>query len=208
MAVGSIANKVLGLADEFMEGAVRGIGEAGSIKASVNRVKSNMTKGQVKALKKFGSSADDAAKAVSKSQTIMKNTRQNAVNMIKMSGDDSLSAQRILNMKNSMPLNPARKNHLRGFGKADRISGVQNPTIMNKVGDAVAGGFKDTYTGLKSGKGLGQALSDAYMDGDKLRTGRAVGTFVGASAAARIATGGGLYKDRNGSTNIIGLPFI
>ena len=208
MAVGKLAKSVMGLADEFMEGAAKGIGDAGTIKASVNKMKSNMTKGQVQRLSKALNKTDDAAKAVSKSQAYMKNTRNAVVNTIKQTANNSPEAQRVLKMKNAMPLNPARKANLVGFGKTDRIAGIQNATLMNRVGDAVGGGFKDTYTGLKSGRGLARSLSDAYMDGDKLRGGRAIGTFMAASAAGRIATGGGLYKDRNGSTNIIGVPFI
>lgn len=206
MAVGKLAKSVMGLADEFMEGAAKGIGDAGTIKASVNKMKSNMTKGQIKKLKAFGNSAGDAAKAVSRSQAYTKSTKTAAANAFKQAGKDDL-AKKVSNMK-GMPITKAQKSGLTGFGKADRVAGIQNATLMNKVGDAVAGGFKDTYTGLKSGRGLSRSLSDAYMDGDKLRGGRVVGSFMAASAGARIATGGGLYKDRNGSTNIIGVPFI
>jgi hypothetical protein len=53
MAIVDIAKKMLGFADEFMEGASKGIGDAGSIKASVNKISSNkfssnMTKAQKK----------------------------------------------------------------------------------------------------------------------------------------------------------------
>ena len=34
------------------------------------------------------------------------------------------------------------------------------------------------------------------------------GSVVAASAAGRVATGGGLYRDKDGNTNIIGVPFI
>lgn len=42
----------------------------------------------------------------------------------------------------------------------------------------------------------------------KLNYGKIAGAYIGASAGARIATGGGLYKDRNGNTNLMGLPII
>ena len=32
--------------------------------------------------------------------------------------------------------------------------------------------------------------------------------YMAASAAARVATGGGLYKDNQGNTNVVGIPFI
>ena len=149
MAVGTIAKKMLGYADEFMEGAAKGIGDAGAVKMSVNKVASNMTKKQLKYAKK-----------------------------------GKIIAQ------------------------ATKTKGIQNPTMVNKVGDAVWGGVRDTKAAIKGGQSVSQALTTGYMNGDKLNMGRAAGTFVAASTGARIATGGGLYKDRNGSTNIIGLPFI
>ena len=45
-----------------------------------------------------------------------------------------------------------------------------------------------------------------------LRIGRAAGAamvgYTGLSTAGRIVTGGGLYKDAEGNTDIIGIPFI
>lgn len=38
--------------------------------------------------------------------------------------------------------------------------------------------------------------------------GTAVGGYVGASSAYRLVSGGGLYKDADGNTNIIGIPGI
>lgn len=37
---------------------------------------------------------------------------------------------------------------------------------------------------------------------------RVAGAFVGASALGRLASGGGIYKDADGNTDIIGIPFI
>jgi hypothetical protein len=34
------------------------------------------------------------------------------------------------------------------------------------------------------------------------------GSYMGVSAAGRIATGGGLYKDKDGNTDVIGVPLI
>lgn len=204
---GSIAKKMLGFADEIAEGFSKGIGDAGTIKASVNKISSNMTPKQAKFLKNFGkNNVGDAAKAVSRSQAYTKNTKQAAANAFKQAGKDDL-AKNVMNMK-GMPITQAQKSARVNGVKIDRVAGIKDPTFGNKLGDAFGGGIKDTYTGVKAGQSFSQALSGAYMNGDKLRMDRVAGTFVGASAAARIATGGGLYKDRNGSTNIIGLPFI
>ena len=37
---------------------------------------------------------------------------------------------------------------------------------------------------------------------------RVAAGFVGASAFGRLASGGGIYKDADGNTDIIGIPFI
>jgi hypothetical protein len=204
---GSIARKMLGFADEIAEGFSKGIGDAGTIKASVNKISSNMTPKQAKFLKNFGkNNAGDAAKAVSRSQAYAKNTKQAAANAFKQMGRDDL-AKNVTNLK-GMPITQAQKSARLNGVKVDRVAGIKDPTFGNRLGDAFGGGVKDTYTGIKAGQSFSQALSGAYMNGDKLRMDRVAGTFVGASAAARLATGGGLYKDRNGSTNIIGLPFI
>lgn len=188
MAIGGIAKKMLGFADEVAEGFSKGIGDAGTIRASVNKMSTNMTPRQKKALKVFGNSKSNAGNAIAKSQQVINQTST---------------------IKNTVVRPQAGYgNNLVGFGNVKRVSGIQKPTIGNRIGDAVGGGIKDTYTSLKSGRTLDRALSDGFMNGDKLRMDRVAGTFVGASAAARLATGGGLYKDRNGSTNIIGLPFI
>ena len=38
--------------------------------------------------------------------------------------------------------------------------------------------------------------------------GAVAGSYMGVSAAGRIATGGGIYKDSDGNTDLIGVPFI
>ena len=206
MAIGSFAKSMLGFADEFMEGAAKGIGDSGVIKASVNRMKSNMTKKQAKILKNLGSTAGDSAKAVSKSQAYFKNTKNAAVNTLNSMGQNKMANQ-VANMK-GMRMGNAKKSLNKAIGPANRVAGISDPTFANRLGDAMVGGIKDTVTGVKSGRGIANSLGDAFKDGDKLRMDRVAGTFVAASAAGRIATGGGLYKDRNGSTNIIGIPFI
>lgn len=34
------------------------------------------------------------------------------------------------------------------------------------------------------------------------------GSYLGVAAAGRIVSGGGIYKDRNGNSNLIGVPFV
>lgn len=82
--------------------------------------------------------------------------------------------------------------------------------LINGIKDDIFGGLTETYqNGIKGDKGLWDSFVGAHTKDDgSIRLGRAAGTFMAASAAARVATGGGLYKDRYGNPNIIGVPFI
>lgn len=223
MAVGNIAKKMLGYADEFIEGATKGVGDGRVIKNSVNRVKSNMTKAQKKALSSFGDKANIASAAANNAKRGQKFVAGNSKKLGEMANiyaqqGDNASAQlaKQLGKKNGITSSPTlgtdlsnRRNLGKVFGAKDRASGITNPTIANKAGDFFAGGIRDTVQGVKSGQSISQSITNAYTDSSgKLRYDRVAGSFMTASAAARIATGGGLYKDRNGSTNVIGLPFI
>ena len=42
----------------------------------------------------------------------------------------------------------------------------------------------------------------------KLNYGKIAGSYIGASAAMRVASGGGVTKDGNGNANLIGIPFV
>jgi hypothetical protein len=75
--------------------------------------------------------------------------------------------------------------------------------------DFFVGGISDTYKGIQDGQGFFEALNNAHRNADgSFNYMRAAGTFMTASAGARIASGGGLYKDRYGNPNLIGVPFI
>lgn len=75
-----------------------------------------------------------------------------------------------------------------------------------------------TYRVLKNNEGVKEAAIKTFAkngekvlaNGEKMQLnyGKIAGSYIGVSAAARIATGGGLYKDKNGNGNLIGVPFI
>lgn len=84
---------------------------------------------------------------------------------------------------------------------------------INSLNDFVAGtadsGFRGFANAYKKDPNIGKALSSAYKNNDgTLKAGAIAGSYIGASAGARIVSGGGLTKDRNGNTNIIGVPFV
>ena len=71
------------------------------------------------------------------------------------------------------------------------------------------GGIGDTYKGVRDGGNFWDALESAHTNDDgSLRWGRVAGTYAAAAVGARVISGGGLYKDRYGNSNIPGVPFI
>ena len=53
-----------------------------------------------------------------------------------------------------------------------------------------------------------QEIVDTFKQNGKWDVGRIAGAGFVAGAGMRVATGGGLYRDNNGSQDIIGIPFI
>jgi hypothetical protein len=76
--------------------------------------------------------------------------------------------------------------------------------------DTLFGGAIDSYNNMKNtDMGIFESINAAHRNEDgSLNIRRAAGSFVAASAAARVASGGGAYKDRYGNPNLIGVPFI
>lgn len=79
----------------------------------------------------------------------------------------------------------------------------------NQAKDFFFGGTIDSYNNYQSGMGIMESIAKAHQNEDgSVNMMKAAGTFMTASAAARVASGGGLYKDRYGNPNLIGVPFI
>lgn len=57
--------------------------------------------------------------------------------------------------------------------------------------------------GVKETDDAGKVTGRHYYDARKV-----FGGFIGASAGARLLSGGGIYKDRDGNTDLIGIPFV
>ena len=57
--------------------------------------------------------------------------------------------------------------------------------------------------GVKETDDAGKETGRHYYDARKV-----FGGFIGASAGARLLSGGGIYKDRDGNTDLIGIPFV
>lgn len=82
----------------------------------------------------------------------------------------------------------------------------------DSVGNALIRTFaKDSETAervIKANKQIADGVKDVKKEKLELNAGKIAGSYIGLSAGMRIATGGGLYQDKNGNTNIMGIPFI
>lgn len=76
------------------------------------------------------------------------------------------------------------------------------PGLANKFKPLEGGGYSNSD----------MAMSMLYHQDGSLAKGRIAGgiagAYMGVSSAGRIASGGGLYKDSDGNTDIMGVPFI
>ena len=80
---------------------------------------------------------------------------------------------------------------------------------FKSFGDKYFGGITDTYKGTKAGDGFWNSLESAHKNADgSLRWDRIAGTYAAAAVGSRVLSGGGLYKDKYGNTNLPGVPFI
>lgn len=101
-----------------------------------------------------------------------------------------------------------------GEGIEDKMIGRQlaKNSLTYRIGDNLGGGIRDTVRSKKAGHTIKQSLTAGFtrqVDGQtQVRMGRVAGTALAAGAVGRVATGGGLYRDRYGRVNVPGIPFI
>ena len=86
---------------------------------------------------------------------------------------------------------------------AKAVRNAAKQEFVNPVTGATEKMFTKTEA-LKEGfKARSDEMSIGGYSAKKL-----AGSYIAASGTARIATGGGVYKDGSGNTDIIGIPFI
>lgn len=93
-------------------------------------------------------------------------------------------------------------------GDTTMMANAGNFNILQKLtGDADLAVGKEVKLGAMDKFKMMHMNGDGSYSGKKI-AGTIAGSYMGVSTAGRIATGGGLYRDSNGNTNIIGVPFI
>lgn len=116
-------------------------------------------------------------------------------------------AQQALNRMNINKIKSSQKNirkiHLNG-----PINGPIQKNTVQQVGNFFGEGIRDTIKYKKTGDKLTTSIKKAHSTNGKIDATKIAGTYVSTSSIARVASGGGITKDRNGNSNIIGIPFI
>lgn len=101
-------------------------------------------------------------------------------------------------------------------GATETLGHLLSNEAINKINKfEPTKGILDIFDNIAS-KADGESVVDAILRAqhkgnskdNPLSVGRIAGSVIGASAATRIVTGGGVYKDKNGNTNVIGIPFV
>lgn len=88
---------------------------------------------------------------------------------------------------------------------------VGKKAMNNTMTTGIAKTIHNMDGGMKFKQALRSAHSiadDTVQGGTRISKRKVAGTMATASVAGRVATGGGLYRDRYGNINIPGLPFI
>ena len=185
-------------------------------------LKSNMTKQQIKEAGERG--ARQAIKAA-----VKKDLGEEAFNKI-MNGQVSKVEKNL--MKKGLGA-VAKEAKMRGgaFGSGieDKLIGRQlaKQNLGYQIGDMIGGGVRSAMRSRKGGHDIKTALSSGFtrkVGGEitslgngkfakvggqsQINLGRVAGAAFGASVVGRVATGGGLYRDRYGRVNAPGIPFI
>lgn len=94
------------------------------------------------------------------------------------------------------------------FDMASRGSGAANPTSIETVFNGSNSLARSLFESSHKGARWDNIVMNKGGDEWRLSGRRVAAGFVGASSLGRLASGGGIYKDADGNTDIIGIPFI
>lgn len=94
------------------------------------------------------------------------------------------------------------------FESVSRSSGAANPTSIETVFNGPNSLARRLFESSHEGPRWDNIVMNKGDDQWRLSGRRVASGFVGASSLGRLASGGGIYKDADGNTDIIGIPFI
>lgn len=110
----------------------------------------------------------------------------------------------VLDVTKKLTVNDVKpKNQVKSNSPVERVG--NGSTVQTKM----LGGVHATRQNMKAGDSLFEAIGNAHKkENGELNWTAIAGSTMTAGAALRVASGGGLYRDKNGQTDIIGIPFI
>lgn len=93
-----------------------------------------------------------------------------------------------------------------GKGAHTKVGGVETGGWLSGIPRAIQ---NYRFGGEGVGGSIGGALKSAHTTADgSLAWGSIAGSYMTAAAGYRIASGGGVTRDRHGNPNLIGVPFV
>ena len=113
-----------------------------------------------------------------------------------------------LNKMNDKKVQGAVDTLVDAFGMASRGSKAIKPSTSETVFNGPNSLARKLFESSHEGARWDNIVMNKGEDEWRLSSRRVAGAFVGASALGRLASGGGIYKDADGNTDIIGIPFI
>ena len=215
MNVGSVANKVINIGKDVAYG-MRGDYTGFTKEFGKKVLKSNMTEAQIKDMTKKGFEAVSSSAANKKiirdaaaaalGEKLGDPVKKKMIDTTVKLGKKGLGEKQVYNIM---------KGGGWGQGVSDKMIGnaLAKNNMAFKIGDAIGGGVRDTIRSKKMGHDFKTALNAGFTKAGEngvrpLRMDRVAGAAFGVGVASRVATGGGLYRDRYGRVNAPGVPFI
>lgn len=98
---------------------------------------------------------------------------------------------------------------LSGNAAVNSIGKVAGGMVQSGSRPFAERGIHGTVRGMSKGLGLPEAAKQAFTkQNGNVNWGTVAGSYIGVSAGYRAMSGGGAYRDKNGNTNIAGIPFV
>lgn len=101
------------------------------------------------------------------------------------------------------------------INKAGKPTKLRSNEAINPIGKFIMGeadtGIRGTLNAMAKGDGFMDAARGAYTKNGSWKDPNLkaiAGTYVGVAAAGRVLSGGGLYRDSTGNTNVPVVPFV
>lgn len=196
MSTGKIAKSMLNVASDFYNGAVKGIPKANQTVNNAISKLPNSVKNYNDSLQVF----KNTSTRILKDKNMNSSTIVKGITPLNRNYSDN-TVTKVLDSKNII----RNANNIKGKGNLASSTG-------NFFGEGIRNSIKsynkDNKIGLIGAIEKGHSKYDSNLGKTRLSKAKMAGTFATVGVAGRVASGGGLYRDRYGNVNLPGVPFI